>query len=310
MKLISIITPVYNEENNLPLLMDKFLSLKDQINEKNINLQLIFVNDGSNDNSFKILKNFESKYNFVKIINLTKNFGHQEAIFAGLESIDSDFYGVIDSDLQQDPILFVTMIDKIINDSCEVAQMQKLNNLKYENRLKIFMSQLFYKFFKILTKIDLRSGSSDFYLFTKKIRNLIISSDISKNFIRGFIHWLGYKTVFIEYTPQKRIHGKSNYSFTEQLNLGVNGIYYYSQKITNYILTLSIFVALSSLIYFIYIMIEHFYFHTQIEGWATIIALVLFFGAIGIFLNSLIVFFILKIFNIVSKKPFYIKKED
>lgn len=310
MKLISIISPVYNEENNLPLLIEKFLSLKDQINKKNINLQLIFVNDGSNDNSFKILKNFKSKYDFVKIINLTKNFGHQEAIFAGLESVDSDFYGVIDSDLQQDPILFVTMIDKIINNSCEVVQMQKLNTLKYENRLKIFMSQLFYRFFKILTKIELRPGSSDFYLFTKKIRDLIISTDISKNFIRGFIHWLGYKTVFIEYTPQKRIHGKSNYNFTEQLNLGVNGIYYYSQKITNYILTLSIFIALCSLIYFIYIMIEHFYFHTQIEGWATIIALVLFFGAVGIFLNSLIVFFVLKIFNVVSKKPFYIKKKE
>ena len=309
MSTIAIISPVFNEESSLPLLLEKFLALKELINKKNYDLRIVFVNDGSKDNSYQVLKNLKDKYNFITIVNLTKNFGHQEAIFAGLESIESDFYGVMDSDLQHDPILFVTMLDRIINNNCEVVQMQKINKIYYENKFKTFISSLFYKVFKKFTKIELKPGSSDFYLFTKKIRHLIVSSEISKGFIRGFIHWLGYKSVFIEYTPEKRIYGKSNYNFTEQLNLGVNGIYYYSKKITFYILTLSIFVSICSLFYFLYILVEYFYFNTLIEGWATIIALILFFGAISIFLNSIIVFFILKIFNIVSKKPFYIREE-
>ena len=307
MKNISIISPVYNEEKNLPFLINKFLELKKEIEKKDYQLKIIFVNDGSSDNSKEHIEDTIKNNDFISIINLTKNFGHQEAIYAGLKETTADYYGVIDSDLQQDPILFNNMLRNLEDHNCDIVQMRKKYS-NYESSLKIFFSKFFYKIFNKLTKIDLRPGSSDFYLFSNQVKESIISTHISKSFIRGYIHWAGFKTIFIQYTPEKRNFGKSNYSFIKQLEFAMTGIYYYGQKISLYILVLSIIILLISFIYILYLIYDHYFMGTQTKGWASITILILIFGTINIFLTSILAFFVIKIFNTTGKKPTYLKK--
>ena len=158
--------------------------------------------------------------------------------------------------------------------------------------------------------LDIHQGSSDFYLIDKIVRDKIINSSISSHFLRGFIHWTGYSKVFIEYEPEKRQEGLSKYNFLKQLEFALTGLYFYSSKIPIYIFLLSVFIMVLCLVYFLYILAEYFVFGTPTPGWSSTIIIILIFGAINIFFNSIIIFLIFKIFNYLGRKPIYIKKDN
>ena len=148
------------------------------------------VNDGSTDNSISIVKKLKNKRKYIKIISLTKNYGQQIAIFTAIKKFDADLYGAIDSDGQQDPKYFIKMLSYLNNSNLDIVQMKKKYG-DYEGIIKKLLSKFFYHIFSSFTNINLQPGSSDFYIFTKKVRMEIITSNISKFFLRGFIHWTG-----------------------------------------------------------------------------------------------------------------------
>ena len=306
-KSICIISPIYNEEENLVNHLRNLERTRTKLIKQKYNVNLVLVNDGSNDNSLSKLKRLSKKKKFIKIINLTKNYGQQIAIYVALREVNSDYYGVVDSDGQQDPSLFLKMTSKIKKNNVEIVQMRKRYGF-HESYLKSFFSKMFYIFFVYLTHIDLKSGSSDFYLVTKKVRNAIISSDISKYFLRGYIHSLGLSKLYIEYTPSIRKQGNSKYSINRQLDFALTAIYLYGTKLFTKIFILSFFIILISFGFIIYSIYEHYVHDVQVPGWASIIILVTFFGALNIFFMSLVTFFSIKFGNVLSMKDNYIKK--
>ncbi len=309
MKKLNIISPVYNEEKNVGNLIEKLLSVEKKIQDKfNLQTNIILVNDGSSDDSLNIIEKYEKKHHQIKSLHLTKNFGHQTAIFAGLSEFTADFYIAIDSDLQQDPENIILMLQTLFSTNCQIIQMKK-KYFNHENKIKSLFSKFFYSIFLKLTNIDIKQGSSDFYLIDNVVRNSIIKSKFSGHFLRGFIHWTGYSKAFIEYTPQKRPEGKSKYNFLRQLEFALTGLYFYSSKIPVYIFILALTIGVLCLIYFIYILTEFFIFGITTPGWASNTIIILFFGSINIFFNSIMILLIFKIFNTVGNKPTYLKKE-
>ncbi len=306
-KSISIISPIYNEEENLNNHLRNLEKVRTKLIKQKYNVSFVLVNDGSTDNSLNKLKKLSRIKKFIKIINLTKNYGQQIAIYAALKEVNSDYYGVIDSDGQQDPSFFYQMISKIKKNKVEIVQMRKKYGF-HENPLKSFFSKMFYIFFVYLTNIDLKSGSSDFYLISKKVRNAIISSDISKYFLRGYIHSIGLSKLYIEYTPSKRKEGISKYSINRQLDFALTAIYFYGTKLFTKIFIFSFLIILISFGFIIYSIYEHYVHDVQVPGWASIIILVTFFGALNIFFMSLVTFFSIKFGNVLSMKDNYIKK--
>ena len=309
MKKLNIISPIYNEEKNLENLIDKLLLIEKKIqNQFNLQTSIILVNDGSNDESYNIIEKYEKKFNQIKGLHLTKNFGHQTAIFAGLSEFKADYYIAIDSDLQQDPENIILMLQTLFSTNCQIIQMKK-KYFNYENKIKSLFSKFFYSIFLKLTNIDIKQGSSDFYLIDNVVRDSIVKSKFSGHFLRGFIHWTGYSKAFIEYTPQKRSEGKSKYNFLRQLEFALTGLYFYSSKIPVYIFLLALSIGFLCLIYFIFILTEFFIYGIPTPGWASNTIIILFFGAINILFNSIMIFLIFKIFNTVGNKPTYLKKE-
>jgi len=306
---LSIITPIYNEEKNL---INFFNVLKKTVEkfDENYLIEIILVNDGSNDDSLKICQRIKNENPYVKVISLTRNFGHQNAILSALKTISSDLYLVLDSDMQHDPSHLNTIIENFQSSRVNIIQMKK----KYENHegfIKSFFSKIFYTIFEKFTDINIEKGSSDFYLITKKVRDQIINSNISFNFLRGFIHWSGFSKLYITYVPNKRIHGKSKYGFIKQLEFALTGVYFYQSKFFVYLFLISLFLFFTALIYIFYI-IYSFYFAGSIEqtGWSTLVIILLFFGSFIILLNSFVIFIIMKIFNFVSKKPNFIIDDE
>tara|TARA_Y100000389_G_scaffold202154_1_gene246694 strand:- start:22 stop:960 length:939 start_codon:yes stop_codon:yes gene_type:complete len=304
-KTISIISAFYNESNNLSRFISIFDKARRKLLNEGFNVNLILVNDGSTDDSLKIVKKIAKKKKYITIISLTKNYGQQIAIFTGFQKVNSDYYGAIDSDGQQDPNYFVQMIKTLKNQKLDIVQMKKKYG-NYEGVIKKLFSKLFYYFFNMLTNINLESGSSDFYIFTKRVRSEIVSSNISKFFLRGFIHWTGFPKKNLEYKPKKRLRGISKYNIYRQLDFALTAVYLYGTKLFIKLFIISFLIMVFSIIFIIYIIYDYFFLGSLVPGWATLTILITFSGSLNIFFCCLITFFSTKLGSILSIKPNYI----
>lgn len=308
-KKLNIISPVYNESENLNNFYNK---IKISINklQNNYDINLILVDDGSKDNSDTIIQKLSNEDKIVKGIYFTKNFGHQNAILAGLKEFDADLYLVIDSDLQHNPELIELMLDNMMKTNSEIIQMKK-SYTDYEFFLKRIFSKFFYLLFSKLTNINIEPGSSDFFLISEKVRSRLLDSKISHSFVRGFLHWTGFKKMSIDFTPSKRTSGKSNYSFLKLLEFALTGLYFYTSKLYMFIFIFSFLIMFGCLIFVIYIITSYFTGNlVENTGWSTTTILILFFGSLSLLLNSVLLFILNKIFDYSSNKPPYIKKDN
>ena len=308
MKKLSIISPILNEEKNIENLFNGLKKERDKLN-KLYDVNFVFVDDGSTDNSKKVLDKLSLENNFLNVITFTKNFGHQNAVLAGLSEQDSDLYLVLDADLQHDTKLISQMLESMNKFNCEIVHMKR-KYTNYENYFKRLLSKAFYSIFGKLTGISIPKGSADFFLIKKRVRDEIINSKISHSFIRGFLHWSGFSKIHIEYEQGRRISGVSKYTFMKQLEFALSGIYNYSNRLPVYIFILSSVILIFSFIYLLFILYEYFFLGVPTSGWASTVILILFFGSISILFNSIILFILFKIFNFSGKKPNYIKKDS
>jgi dolichol-phosphate mannosyltransferase len=303
----SIICPVFNEAKNLLKFFNKL-----KVNLKGFsNYQVVFVNDGSLDNSLSILKNFKKKNKFIKIINFSKNFGHQNAILAGLKSIESKFYIVLDTDGQHDPTHIPQLISiyrSNIKKKIEIIQMKKIYS-NYESKFKIFFSILYYYVFKKISGIDIKKGSSDFYLISDRVKRILFKSNFSNDFLRGFLHWSGFLKIYIPFYPKKREYGKSSYNFARQIEFALRGIFNFQTKFFLKIFFFSLSLLFFCMGYIIFLIYDYLINSNTIQGWSANLVLQIAFCSIVIFLNSFLVYAVTKILNIVSNKPDFIIKE-
>ena len=304
-KTISIVSAFFNENDNLTKFINSFDKARTLLLREGYKVNLILVNDGSTDNSIYTIKKIIKKKKYIELISLTKNYGQQIAIFTGFQKVTSDFYGAIDSDGQQDPKYFVQMIKKLKHNKFDIVQMKKKYG-NYESWFKKLFSKFFYFIFNKLTNISLEPGSSDFYMFTKRVRKEIVSSNISKFFLRGFIHWTGFPKKYLDYIPSKRLKGISKYNIYRQLDFALTAIYLYGTKLFIKLFILSFFIMILSVCFIFYIIYDYYFLGSLVPGWATLAILITFSGSLNIFFCCLITFFSTKLGNILSIKPNYI----
>ena len=300
-KSICIVSAFYNEEENLAKFIKNLEITRSKLIKMGYSVNLTLVNDGSTDQSINIVKKKNSSKKFIKLINLNKNYGQQIAIYVALKNEKADFYGALDSDCQQDSNLFIKMINRLKSNKLELLQMKKKYG-NYEGVVKKFLSKFFYYIFSHLANIDIKPGSSDFYLFTNKVRNKIISSNISKFFLRGFIHWNNFRKEYLEYTPAKRPKGKSKYNVYKQLDFALTAMYLYGTKL---FIKIFIFLLFLNVSFIIYLVFKDYLLNSELTELLTIKILIIFFGVINLLLCCVITFFIIKFKQNISVKPRY-----
>jgi len=290
-KSICITSAFYNEEENLENFIKNFNKTRSKLLKMGYSINLVLVNDGSTDRSVKIVKKAILLKKFIKLISLKKNYGQQIAIYVGLKEIKADFYGVLDSDCQQNSNLFIQMINQLKSKKLELLQMKKKYG-NYESLIKKSLSEFFYYIFSKITNVDIKPGSSDFYLFTHKVRNKVISSNISKFFLRGFIHLNSLKKEYLEYLPAKRLKGTSKYDIFNQLNFAFTAIYLYGNKIF-----MSIFISFLVVNAFLmmFIIFKNSSFDLITQGSTIFVTLFISFVVINLIFYCLIIFFLIKI---------------
>ena len=239
----SFICPCFNEENNViafaKAVLDAFPNTKDY--------ELVFINDGSRDNTIGSLKKLkkESTQN-IKIINFSRNFGKESAMYAGLQNCKGDYITIIDTDLQQSPEIVKEMVDILENDD-DIDCVCACQENRHESSFAKFCKKNFYKLADKFTETHFVDGASDFRTFRSRVKDAILSMGEYYRFSKGIFSWVGFNTKYIPYVAEERKSGKSSFNFSKLLKYGLDGIVAFSTmplKISGYIGGLTVFLSL------------------------------------------------------------------
>jgi polyisoprenyl-phosphate glycosyltransferase len=299
-KKITIIVPCYNEEENLNSFFKKIQNI---IEEINLDYNVIFIDDGSSDQTWNIINKFSEKDSNITSLKLSKNFGHQAALKAGFDHAIGDFILSLDADHQDPPELLVKMIEKMTNEKLNIVYAQR--EVNQEGVFKKFSSYLFYFIFNKICKINILQQVSDFRLVDAKVLVQLKNNNEHDLFYRGFVPWMGFKHGVVKFKRENRKYGKSGWNVMKMIDFALTGIFNFSNlpmriSFIVTILMISLFLGLS-----LYALISHFNGNT-IQGWTSLI-LVLSFLNIGVFfILGLISEYVGRIYNEIKKRPNYI----
>ena len=299
---VSIVIPCYNEEGNI---IELYKRVKSVLNEKQV--EFIFIDDNSSDSTLSIIEKLSDKDTAVKYISFSRNFGHQSALKAGLESASGDCVITMDADLQHPPEILKSLLVKWEEGFDIVYTIRKDD---FINPLKRLSSTLFYKISNYLSDVQLKNGAADFRLLDKNIVDVLVH-DISEYhlFYRGLVSWVGFNQVAVAYNSDKRFTGKTKYSLRKMLSFAATGITSFSVKPLRYAVILGVFISFITVVYSIYILYVSIFTDKTIAGWTSVILSVLFIGGVNMILLGIIGEYIGKIFMQSKNRPHYLIKK-
>lgn len=309
MKKIELIVPVYNEEESIFKFHKEVCDKLIPFCSEDIKIEIVFINDGSKDSTLTKIKELHSTTNNVSIINLSRNFGKENALFAGLEQSNADAVIPIDVDLQ-DPIeLIPLMIEKWIEGSKVV--LAKRSDRETDTYFKRKTAEVFYKFHNIISDTKIPENVGDYRLIDKMVVSEIKKLNESNLFMKGLFSWVGYydETTMIEYKRSERIEGKTKFNAWKLLNLAVEGITSFSTfplRIWSYI---GFFMASISFLFGFKIIVDKLIFGNDIAGYPSLFVAITFIGGIQLIGLGVMGEYIGKIYNEVKNRPKYIIRE-
>ncbi len=304
--LLSIVTPVFNEEENiekhhqnLTLTLSKLKHFK--------NYEIIFVNDGSTDNSINILKKLSNIDKKLKIINFTRNFGHEAATTAGINNAAGDAIVIIDGDMQ-DPTKLILEFEKEYINNFDIVYGQRSKRLK-ESWLKKITSKAFYPIFKVLTKIDIPKNTGDFCLISRRAINIFNQLPEKSRFVRGLIYWSGLPKKAILFVRKERNAGQTKYNYKKLTIFALENIISFSTAPIYFMIFFSMFCITACVIGAITAIIFRIMGYVIMLGWTSLIISMLFLFSVTLFFLGIIGLYIGKIFEEIKGRPTYLIEE-
>jgi len=301
---ISIVAPVFNEEENIE---EFFLRVKKVLDKETKTWEIIFVDDGSSDKSIEILAQLNENDGKVKIISLSRNFGKELAMTAGLDFADNDVIVPIDSDLQDPPELIPEMVELWKKGfDIVLAVRSKRNN---ESWVKQKTAELFYKFIGNITEIRIPKNTGDFRLIDRHVLSSIKELRETQRFMKGIFSWVGYKTTSISYERDSRYAGKTKWNYWKLWNFAIEGITSFSTLPLRLATYIGLIVSLSSLVYLISIIYKVITNGVDVPGYASTLTIILFLGGVILFFMGIIGEYVGRIYLEVKNRPLYIIRD-
>lgn len=301
MKIISVVVPVYNEEENIEHF---YKSIVDVFDKLDYEFELDFVDDGSKDRSREILRDLENKDSRVQSIFLAKNSGHQLALTCGLDHADGAAVIMMDGDMQHPPELIPTLIAKWEEGYEVVHTIRK--STEGVSVFKKITSAYYYKILNTLSTVHIQEGGADFRLMDQKVVKAFRRYREHARFIRGMIGSMGFKQTYIEFVAPKRFAGVSKFSPRKMLHLAVDGVMAFSTLPLRMGLYIGFGCGFLSVILFLHVLVSKYVFNDAVAGWATITACILFFGGVQLTVLGIMGEYISRIYEEVKNRPLYL----
>ena len=301
-KLLSIVIPCFNEEEAIPLFYREVKKVLDTID---INYELLFIDDGSKDNSVLEMMNIAKKDENVYYFSFSRNFGKEAAMYAGLQNAKGDYVTIMDVDLQDPPSLLPQMIEKIEKEGYDSVATRRKDR-KGESPIRSFFANMFYKIINKISDADIVSGARDYRLMTRDMCNAVLSISETNRFSKGIFGWVGFNTYWLSYENVERTVGTTKWSFFKLLKYAINGIIDFSNTPLDIASYFGIFMTFLSFVILIFIIVRKLVFGDPVQGWTSTICVIIFIGGIQLFCMGIMGQYIGKTYMESKKRPIYI----
>ncbi|MBT2569437.1 glycosyltransferase family 2 protein [Planococcus sp. ISL-110] len=300
MKLISIVVPAYNEEANIASMYGRLVQ---ELESLPYRYEIMFINDGSSDGTLQEILKLAETYDSVKYISLTRNFGKESAMLAGLRRIKGDAAIVMDSDLQHPPTLIGEMVEGYEEGFNQVVARRSRTG---DSKVRSMLSAFYYKLINSITDVDLQDGEGDFRLLSRKAINAILALSESNRFSKGLFSWIGLSKKTINYENVLRTDGDSKWSFSSLVNYGIDGIISFNMKPLRVCFYTGFLVLVLSLIYIFFTLFNIMREGIGAPGYFTTITAILLLGGIQLISLGVIGEYIGRIYNETKQRPHFL----
>lgn len=297
----SIVVPVYNEEL---VVLETYKRLKKVMDGVNEPYEIIFVNDGSKDKTAAIINEICQMDKNIKLIDFSRNFGHQIAITAGMDYAAGNAIVVIDADLQDPPEIIPKMIAKW-KEGYDVVYGKRIER-KGETFFKKFTAAMFYRILRRMTDVDIPVDTGDFRLIDRKVCDALKRVNERNRYIRGIISWLGFRQIGVEFVRENRFAGETKYPLKKMMKFAFDAITSFSYKPLKLASYAGIFLSFISFIYLMVVLVQKLFIGGAVPGWASIVAVNLFFNGIILMMLGIIGEYIGRIYDEAKGRPLYV----
>lgn len=306
-ELISLIVPCYNEEQSLPYFWKETASVMQKMSYADF--EVIFINDGSKDNTLALLRDLAARDSRVKYISFSRNFGKEAAMYAGFTHAKGDYVAVMDADLQDPPILLEQMYEAITREGYDSAATRRVTR-KGEPPIRSFFARMFYKLINRMADVEIVDGARDFRLMNRKFLDALLALKERNRFSKGLFGWVGFRTKWIEFENVERVAGETKWSFWKLFQYSIEGIVAFTTMplvFASFMGFLLCMVALSSTVF---IVVRKLIFGDPVSGWASTASIITFIGGVQLFFMGIIGQYLAKAYTEIKNRPVYIVAES
>ncbi len=308
MKVLSAIVPCYNEEENIVDFYHEFMKNEAFFREKDVALELLFIDDGSKDNTAAEVKKLAGVDERVRLVSFSRNFGKEAAIYAGLEKARGDYVVFLDADLQDPPSLLPEMYGYVEQGYDSVATRRVTR--KGEPPLRSFFARIFYRLMKKISRTEIMDGARDYRLMTRQVVDAILSMGEYNRFSKGIFGWVGFETKWLEFENIERKKGETKWSFWKLFLYSIDGITAFSTAPLAFAAFMGVLFCLAAFALIIFTIVRKAIFGDPTSGWPSLVCIISLISGVQLFCLGIVGQYLAKTYMEVKRRPIYLVKEE
>ena len=308
MKLLSIIVPCYNEEENVYPFYEEVMKNKTFFEEKDLEIEILYIDDGSKDKTASKIKELKESHKEVRLIRFSRNFGKEAAIYAGLQKACGDYVVFMDADLQDPPSLLPELYTHI-EEGYDTVATRRVSR-KGEPVIRSFFAKMFYRIMNKISKTDMVDGARDYRLMTRQVVDAILQMGEYNRFTKGIFGWVGFETKWVAFENVERKYGKTKWSFWKLFLYSIDGIMAFSTMPLALASFLGILFCILAIILIIFTIIRTAVFGDPVSGWPSLVCIISLISGVQLFCMGIVGQYVSKTYMEVKKRPVYIVKEE
>ena len=303
---LSIVVPVFNEQDCVELF---YKEVQKVFPDSGADLEIIYVDDGSRDQTSQKLKHLHELDSRVKYIRFSRNFGKEAALYAGLQKSSGDLVAVMDVDLQDPPALLPTMIEEIVRGGYDSVATRRVTR-RGEPPIRSFFARQFYRIINRLSDIEMVDGARDYRMMTRQMVDAILALQERGRYSMGIFSWVGFETKWLEYENQERAAGETKWSFRKLFGYAIEGIVSFTTAPLQIATYTGILCALLAFLYFAFVFVKTLIFGIDVPGYASQLVVILFIGGIQLLVIGILGEYLSRMFLEIKRRPIYIAKSE
>ena len=305
---ISIIVPSYNEEKSIPFFYEAICAEREKFKQIDVELELIFVDDGSKDRTLDVVKELHGRDGQVHYISFSRNFGKEAGIYAGLEHATGDYLVLMDADLQDPPSYLMEMYKAIKEEGYDSVATRRVDRIG-EPVIRSFFARQFYKLMNQISNTEIVDGARDYRLMTRQMADAILSMKEYNRFTKGIYGWVGFRTKWLEYQNVERVAGETKWSFWKLFKYSLEGIMAFSTAPLAIASWAGVLMCVLAAIAIIFIVVRALTFGDPTSGWPSLACIIIFIGGLQLFCIGVLGQYLAKTYLETKERPIYICKE-